>query len=151
MKSKKNILIIILVVVVIAIIGITIAVKLLNNDNQQENNEVGNNGIVTSEEGKYNVRQEIIESKEINGITFTNINCYYDGENTNISYTITNTTDKPITIEKYTIEAYDDTAEKIKTLNPYLGRELAPGEEYEELISTAVDLSSAYSIEIFLN
>lgn len=152
MKGKKTILIIILVAAILSIIGIILTVILYSpkpiNQNDSPNKE---NGIVNTEEGKQNVRQEIIQSKEIDGITFTNINCYYDGKNTNISYTITNTTDNLIKIDKYKIEVYDDTNKKIKTLNPYLGRELTPGEEYNELISTSFDLSSAYSIEIFLN
>ena len=150
MKNKKrNILIILLIILILLAISIIIAVKTLSSNN--ESNKDPEIEIPDPDEGIYNNRQEIIQSQEVNGITFTNIECYWDGTNTNISYTVTNTTDQTINIGKYKIEAYDDTDTKIYSLSPYLGQDLAPGAEYKEIISTADNLSEAYSIKISLN
>lgn len=144
-KKKRNILMITLIILILLAISIIVAVKALKSNN---------NSLTTTPDPEaeiYNYKQEVIQSQEVNGITFTNIECYWDGTNTNISYTITNTTDQIVNIGKYKIEAYDDTDTKIYSLSPYLGKDLSPGEEYEELISTADNLSEAYSIKISLN
>lgn len=145
MKNKKIILIIILILLILVAVGIIITVNILNNKSETKNEDTPPE---TNE--VYNYRQEIIEEKEVNGITFTNIDCYWDGTNSNISYTITNTTEETINLGVYTIEVYDDTDTLMYTLSPYLGKDLAPNEEYEELISTSNNLTDAYSIKIFI-
>ena len=149
-KNKIGLIIIIVLILFILGIGVYFAINKLvpNKDNNQANQSTQE---PENTEEIYNYRQDVIADKEVDGITFTNIDCYWDGENTIISYTITNTTNESINIGKYKIEAYDDTGTLIYNLSPYLDKKLEPNEEYEELISTADNLSKVYSIKISLN
>ena len=99
----------------------------------------------------YNQNENFLKEQEKNGIVFKNINCYYDGKDSQISYTILNKSNETIKLENYEIVIKDEK-ENILT-NIFIGIstniELAPNEE--KIVKNKVlgrDLSNAHTLEL---
>ena len=99
----------------------------------------------------YNQNENFLKEQEKNEIVFKNINCYYDGKDSQISYTILNKSNETIKLENYEIVIKDEK-ENILT-NIFIGIstniELAPNEE--KIVKNKVlgrDLSNAHTLEL---
>lgn len=98
----------------------------------------------------YNTNEKVIEDKNINNITFSDIECVFDGNNSLLSYTITNNTQNPVTLGEYEIIVKDKKGTVLANLAPRLDLELKPGEAFNTGTSVNIDLSAAYEIELSL-
>lgn len=98
----------------------------------------------------YNNNDKVVEDKNINNITFTNIECSYDGNNSLLSYTVTNKTQAPVTLGEYEIIVKDKDDKILANLVPQLDVELKPEESFDTGVSVGIDLSKAYAIELVL-
>lgn len=143
-KKTKTILISILSICLI--LGVTLIIVLMLNQNKtpEENNDN------TTPETTYNNNEKVIEDKNINNITFTNIECSYDGNNSLLSYTVTNKTQAPVTLGEYEIIVKDKDDKILANLVPQLDVELKPEESFDTGVSVGIDLSKAYAIELVL-
>lgn len=101
-------------------------------------------------ESVYNTNEKVIEDKNINNITFTDIECVFDGNNSLLSYTITNNTQKSVVLGEYEIIVKDKKGTILANLAPRLELELKPGESFSTGTSVNIDLTSAYEIELSL-
>jgi len=144
MKEKKKIIIaggILLLLVIIAILLV-----FLNKDKKIPIDEIR-----TPDEIQYNNNEQVIGDKEINNITFTNIECSYDGNNSLLTYTITNKTKETINLGEYEITIKDKDGNILAILAPNLDQDIAPNASYDTGNSINIDLTKAYSIELNLN
>lgn len=149
-SNNSRMLTIIIIAIVAIIVILTVVFVVANKIKKPIKEEIDNTQNQVEEIKEYNYNEGVIEDKEVKGIKFTNVNCYWDGVNSNISYIVTNTTDKPVKIGEYTIEAYDSSDNLFYILSPYMDKELAPGESYQDMISISENLGSANSIKIFI-
>lgn len=104
----------------------------------------------SSPETIYNNNEKVVEDKTIKNITFTNIECSFDGNNSLLSYTIANKSQETVTLGEYEIIVKDKKETILANLAPRLDIELKPEESFDTGISSSIDLSSAYEIELVL-
>ena len=86
--NKKNIIILVTIILVLFVLASIFIYKHNNNSN---------NGL------KYNENSTFTKAQKVNGIVFENIKCTYDGENSDISYTMINKTKNTIYLSNYDI------------------------------------------------
>ena len=99
----------------------------------------------------YNKNKSFTKEQTIKGVTFTNIKCYYNGEDSLISYIITNKTDKEIDLKNYKILVKDKNGTVITNIFIDFSKKLTPKEKMKYKNSVVgVDLSNAYSMELKL-
>ncbi len=145
MKKKKKLLLIILGIVLL-IGGASI---LLVHSLSQEKEPVQSPS-PENPEVKQNMNSSFTEDKIINNITFTNINCTYDGVNSLLEYTITNQTNESVRLGAYEIVIRNKDKQILANLSPSLEQELAPGESVDTGNAVNIDLTGAYSMELIL-
>ncbi|MEE3342460.1 MAG: hypothetical protein VZS44_00005 [Bacilli bacterium] len=134
-KNKKIIALLILIIIIILIP----IIKYNNKDNNIKK--------IT-----YNKNKSFIKEHNIEGITFTNIKCSYDGKDSLISYTITNKTDKDIDLKDYKVLVKDKKGTIITYIYVDFNKKLKPKEQKQYRNSVVgVDLSKAHSMELKLN
>ena len=139
MKTKRKKIIALLICITIIIIIPTIIYK-----NKKTNNNIKK--II------YNTNKSFIKEHNIEGITFTNIKCSYDGKDSLIKYTITNKTDKDINLKDYKVLVKDKKGTIITYIYVDFNKKLKPKEQKQYRNSVVgVDLSKAYSLELKLN
>ena len=143
-EMKKKTLLIITISICLVLVIILIIVMVNQNKPLEENR----NNLIPGT--TYNNNDKVVEDKNINNITFTNIECSYDGNNSLLSYTITNKTQAPVTLGEYEIIVKDKDGEILTNLVPQLDMELKPGESFDTGVSVNIDLSDAYEIELVL-
>lgn len=135
--------------ILILLIALAIGIVILNK--QVKKQPLQEEKTTNETEIKHNTNQQVVEDKEINNITFTNIECSYDGENSLLTYTITNKTTETINLGEYDITIKDKEGNILAILAPTLDQNIAPGESYETGNAINIDLTTAYSIELNLN
>lgn len=137
MKTKKKILITLFICIIIIIPTIYYKNKNTNNNIKK---------II------YNKNKSFTKEHNIEGITFTNIKCSYDGKDSLISYIITNKTDKDIDLKDYKVLVKDKKGTVITNIYVDFNKKLKPNEQKQYRNSIVdVDLSKAYSMELKLN
>ena len=100
----------------------------------------------------YNKNKTFTKEQTNEGITFKNIECYYDGNDSMISYIISNQTDKEIDLKNYKVYVKDKKGTVITNIYVDFSKKIAPKEEIKYRNSVVgVDLSNAYSMELKLN
>ena len=134
---KKNISKILIICGAIAFFAIIIYIS----TNKEEENKL-----------IYNKNKTFTKEQVKQGVTFKNIECYYDGKDSMISYIISNQTDKEIDLKNYKVYVKDKKGTVITNIFVDFSKKLAPKEEMKYRNSVVgVDLSNAYSMELKLN
>ena len=110
---------------------------------------IGNFKKVENDNYTYNKNRSFLKKKEISGITFNSIECYYDGHDSFIKYVIANNTKEDIYLKKYDILVKDDKENIISTISVDFSQNLKSGDRmtYKNQI-VGVDLSNAKTMEI---
>ena len=99
MKNKRNLLITILAITIIFFIGLIIAIIVKNKDSK---NNVYNN-----------LNEQVISTKEVSNIVFTNIKYEYKDNMTIVSMKILNKNDKTIKLNNFIVNVYDENKNRI--------------------------------------
>lgn len=136
MKNKRNLLITILTITIIFFIGLIIAIIVKNKDSK---NNVYNN-----------LNEQVISTKEVSNIVFTNIKYEYKDNMTIVSMKILNKNDKTVKLNNFIVNVYDENKNIIGTFNPYVGGEIESNKSNNISFSIKEDYSKANSIEIEL-
>ena len=105
MKNKKALLIFTL----IAVIAVTGCGKKGNNEN--------NNGSTLEP----NTNQGVVADKEIDVFTLKNTSLIWDGNQTELETTITNTSDEDAYIKGFNVKVYDEEGNVMATMYGYVG------------------------------
>ncbi len=142
MNKKKAILIIILIILIIIFIGISVIVNIKSKRNKDTNNE--------QEELTYNTNANFIEDKNIDGLSFTNINCTFNGEVSFLSFSIINQTKETIHLDQYKISIKDKDENILSIIELTINHDFLPNEEYFTTSTVLEDLTTAYSLEFNL-
>lgn len=146
-KGKIIIGVILLIILFIGIISITIFLNNKNNTTNDTNTNTNKN----NETIKNNTNKGVVEDKEIDGITFTNIKCTYDGSYSILKYTITNHNNQDINLGEYEIVVKDKDGNVLANIAPTLDYTLKKEEAYDTENIIDIDLSTAFSIELIIN
>lgn len=137
-NNKKSIIIgafsILLLLIIIIIVIITI------NSN--------NNNNPTTNDPAYNNNKDVISDKNINGVTFSNIKCSWDGFPSLLEYTVTNNSNQTIILANYEIIIKDKQNKIMAITVPGSNQELKIGESLNLDNILTVDLSEATKIEL---
>jgi len=136
MKNKRNLLIAILTITIIFFIGLIIVIIVKNKDSK---NNVYNN-----------LNEQVISTKEVSNIVFTNIKYEYKDNMTIVSMKILNKNDKTVKLNNFIVNVYDENKNIIGTFNPYVGGEIESNKSNNISFSIKEDYSKANSIEIEL-
>ena len=136
MKNKRNLLITILTITIIFFIGLIIAIIVKNKDSK---NNVYNN-----------LNEQVISTKEVSNIVFTNIKYEYKDNMTIVSMKILNKNDKTIKLNNFIVNVYDENKNIIGTFNLYVGGEIESNKSNNISFSIKEDYSKANPIEIEL-
>ena len=100
----------------------------------------------------YNNNDSFLKDHDVIGIVFKDIKCTYDGNNSLISYTIVNKTNKKINLYNYEILIKDKNKKTLTNIEFNYNNSLLPKEEVQ--ISNSVvgaDLSDARYMNLRLN
>ena len=101
---------------------------------------------------KYNNNKSFTKKQKVEGIVFKNIKCTYDGENSDISYTIVNDTSKDIYLNNYDIIVKDKNNNRLTKIAAHITETLKPKESLDWVDRVVgVDLTDAYYMELKLN
>ena len=99
---------------------------------------------------KYNLNEKFIKEQNIGGITFTKIQCTYNGTNSHLSYTITNNTSEPIQLNEYDIIVKDKKNNILTIMQPNIEEKLDSGEKLPIINEVNIDITDAYYLELEL-
>ena len=133
-KNKKNIIIIIVI-----ILAIFTCIKL------NKRNLVEKDGLI------YNSNKSFTKDQKVKGIVFKNIKCTYDGKNSLISYTMTNSTKEKINLKNYDIYVKDKKNVILTKISANVTQTIYPKKEIEMANQViGVDLTNAYYLELKL-
>lgn len=136
MKTKRNLLITILAITIIFVLGLITVIIVKNKDSK---NNVYNN-----------LNEQVISTKEVSNIVFTNIKYEYKDNMTIVSMKILNKNDKSVKLNNFIVKAYDETKNIIGTFNPYVDGEIESNKSNNISFSIKEDYSKANSMEIEL-
>lgn len=136
MKNKKNLLITILAITIIFFIGLITVIIVKNKDSK---NNVYNN-----------LNEQVISTKEVSNIVFTNIKYEYKDNMTIVSMKILNKNDKTVKLNNFIVNVYDENKNIIGAFNPYVSGEIESNKSNDISFSIKEDYSKANSIEIEL-
>lgn len=132
MKKKYKILVVIIVVVLCALVYIFF----VNKKNDNVDNE--------------NFDNNLLLSKEVSNIVFTNIKYKYEDDLTVISMKMFNKNDKSVKLGEFIVNVYDKDNNLLGTLNPYFSKEIEKNKSDEIEFSKKEKYDNAYSLEIEL-
>lgn len=132
MKKKYKILVVIIVVVLCALVYIFF----VNKKNDNVDNE--------------NFDNNLLLSKEVSNIVFTNIKYKYEDDLTVISMKMFNKNDKSVKLGEFIVNVYDKDNNLLGTLNPYFSKEIEKNKSDEIEFSKKEKYENAYSLEIEL-
>jgi energy-converting hydrogenase Eha subunit H len=141
MSKRKKIMLGISIVLLILLIVVILIFNIASNNNKDTEEDVKG----------YNTNKGIVGDKEVKGITFTDIECKLEEEETLISYKITNTTNKIVNIGEYELVIKDKDGQVLTTVVPNLDYELKSNEVYEMSNSININLEDGYEIEFNLD
>lgn len=147
--KKKNITLIAIIAIVITIVVIVVSSS--KNDNTIAN-ESGNENIeeyvqVLEDGTKVNTSEKLKETKNYEGLSFTNIKFTNNGSVTNLFAEVKNTTSKNMEKQKISINILDKEGNVLTSFIGTLG-ELKAGETTTLNAGIAANYSNAYNIEI---
>ena len=100
----------------------------------------------------YNKNKSFVKEQNVEGITFKNIKCTYDGKDSIISYTMVNKTKKNIYLNNYDIIVKDKDNNKLTKIVAGVTQTIKPKEEVvmsNQIVG--VDLTDAYYMELIVN
>ncbi|MBR3161882.1 MAG: hypothetical protein IKF19_04045 [Bacilli bacterium] len=140
MKNKRKKAIIGIICLIIIII---LSSTFLNN---RKNNSDNIKKII------YNKNKSFNKEQTIKGITFSDIECSYDGKDSLISYTISNQTDEDINLKNYKILVKDKKGMVITNIFIDFDKTMKPKQKKRNRsLVVEVDLSKAHSMDLQLN
>lgn len=132
MKKKYKILIVIIGIV----LCVLTVIFLVNKKNNSINNE--------------NTINNLLISKEVSNIVFTNIKYKYEDDLTVISMKMFNKNDKSVKLGEFIVNVYDKDNNLLGTLNPHLSVIIEKNKSNEIEFSKKEKYENAYSLEIEL-
>ncbi len=132
MKKKYKILVVIIGIV----LSVLIIIFLVNKNSNNINNE--------------NTINNILASKEVSNIVFTNIKYKYEDGLTIISMKMFNKNDKTVKLGEFIVNVYDKDNNLLGTLNPNLSDTIEKNKSNEIEFSKKEKYDNAYSLEIEL-
>ena len=132
MKKKYKILIVIIGIV----LSVLIIIFLVNKNSNNINNE--------------NTINNLLASKEVSNIVFTNIKYKYEDGLTIISMKMFNKNDKTVKLGEFIVNVYDKDNNLLGTLNPNLSDTIEKNKSNEIEFSKKEKYDNAYSLEIEL-
>lgn len=132
MKKKYKILVVIIGIVLSVLIIIFLVNK--NSNNINDENTINN----------------ILASKEVSNIVFTNIKYKYEDGLTIISMKMFNKNDKTVKLGEFIVNVYDKDNNLLGTLNPNLSDTIEKNKSNEIEFSKKEKYDNAYSLEIEL-
>ena len=139
-KRKLNKRVLLVPVLVIILVVTIICIKSCHHK------EIMDDGL------KYNNNKSFTKKQKVEGIVFKNIKCTYDGENSDISYTIVNDTSKDIYLNNYDIIVKDKNNNRLTKIAAHITETLKPKESLDWVDRVVgVDLTDAYYMELKLN
>ena len=110
------------------------------------------NKINESDDLIYNSNDSFLKDHKVIGIVFKDIKCTYDGNNSLVSYTIVNETNKKINLYNYEIVIKDDNKNTLAKIEFNYNNSLLPNKEVQISNSVVgVDLSDARYMNLRLN
>lgn len=153
-KNSSTLLTVVLILLIIILVAVLIMGKAFTNS-KEELSETPNNGENTNntvdENAIYNTNEDVIGDKILGDITFTNIECSFDGNRSLLEYTIINNGNKAVKLGNYELVVKDEEKNIIAILVPSANYELKPGEEYNTGNAIDINLSKVHSIELRQN
>ena len=96
---------------------------------------------------KYNIHNDVISDKSIEGIDITDISVTIKNNVTQVFASVNNTTGNEYYLKGITILAKDENGEILASIPSYIGTKILPGETKYLNSSIDVDLSEAYSFD----
>jgi hypothetical protein len=133
---KKYILIIIAIIFVILLF---VCIKKCTSNNKDD-------GL------KYNTNKSFIKEQKKDGIVFKNIKCTYNGEYSDISYTMVNETKDTIYLNNYDIIVKDKDKKRLTKIAAHINEKLVPNKSLDWVDRVVgIDLTDAYYMELKLN
>lgn len=132
MKKKYKILVVIIGIVLCALVYIFF----VNKKNDNVDNE--------------NFDNNLLASKEVSNIVFTNIKYKYEDGLTIISMKMFNKNDKTVKLGEFIVNVYDKDNNLLGTLNPNLSDTIEKNKSDEIEFSKKEKYENAYSLEIEL-
>ena len=132
MKKKYKILVVIIGIV----LSVLIIIFLVNKNSNNINNE--------------NTINNLLASKEVSNIVFTNIKYKYEDDLTIISMKMFNKNDKTVKLGEFIVNVYDKDNNLLGTLNPNLSDTIEKNKSNEIEFSKKEKYDNAYSLEIEL-
>jgi len=101
---------------------------------------------------KYNTNKTFTKKQNKEGIVFKNIKCTYDGNNSDISYTVINKTNKTIYLKNYDIIIKDKNNKRLTKISAHINEKLTPKKSLDWVDRVVgIDLTDAYYMELELN
>lgn len=132
MKKKYKILVVIIGIV----LSVLIIIFLVNKNSNNINNE--------------NTINNLLASKEVSNIVFTNIKYKYEDGLTIISMKMFNKNDKTVKLGEFIVNVYDKDNNLLGTLNPNLSDTIEKNKSNEIEFSKKEKYDNAYFLEIEL-
>lgn len=131
--------------IIIGIIGLLIIIVLFISFSFKKKDSVDDDGLI------YNKNKSFVKEQVVEGLTFSNIKCTYDGKDSLISYTISNSTDKDISLKNYNVLVKNKKGIVVTTIVADFGSSVKANDSVSIVNSVVgVDLSDAYSMELKL-
>ena len=144
-KNKEKMPIIWGISIFFCILIFLISIFISFNKDKEPNNKVDNN---QNDNIIYTDNKDIISDKNIGDVTFTNIECSFDGFNSLLTYTITNNSKETIILGNYELIVKDKNNNILAIMVPGDTKELKPTEtiNIENIID--IDLTKTYKLEL---
>ena len=154
-KKEKRMLLILLVILVIAIVIFVVNknLKKENNSNgnenttQQENTETEEFVQVLEDGTKLNTSKKLNERKEVNGLTFENVQFTEQNGKSVLLADVTNNSGKAIDVTLVDVILLDKNGQEIVKLGGIISP-LKPGEKTQFNTSMTLDYANAYDFKI---
>ena len=146
--TKRNLLLVILIILLMG--GLIVGLNYFKNGSNKKKDIINESNKVNESNIKYNTNENFIKDKVSGDISFTNIECVYDGENSLLKYTITNNGDTNVKLNEYEVVVKDKNEEVLAVLVTILDEEIAPKKSYEAGNAIDIDLTDAYILELNL-
>ncbi len=101
---------------------------------------------------KYNTNKSFVKEQKKEGIVFKNIKCTYNGEYSDISYTMVNETKDAIQLNNYDIIVKDKDNKRLTKIAAHINEKIDPNKSLDWVDRVVgIDLTDAYYMELKLN
>lgn len=128
--------------ILLFLISLFIGIKSFNKD---ENTNINNN----NDDIIYNENEDVIGDKKLGNVSFTNIECSFDGFNSLLTYTITNNGKDSIILSDYELIVKDKDNNILAIMVPGDTSELKSKESLD--IGNAIDINLTKASKLELN